>query len=293
MAEHDSQPADPGDLAIGQVATADAPEVVEAEDHDDFLGELARAMHTAAETQYERMTAELERRRAEEVDAIAARASSEVEKLKAGSEADIGDIDAWAKAETEKIKLARLRRIDARRERLASQLERHETIKAREVSAVEVAIDAHRTEIDAFFGRMERESDPATIARVAATLPPFPPLAKIAEEAMRGTDAEYASVDEETEPAPAADDLGADSNVSESRLKAVMDPTASRGADGETARPWEAEPYAISEAAGPRVADETEPPARVGASLLRAIPSIRPMAGRRDPRPGEEPDAQR
>ncbi|MDO8484076.1 MAG: hypothetical protein Q7S35_03945 [Candidatus Limnocylindrales bacterium] len=319
MADQASQPTDLAEDANGAFATteliepaaeastpaADVPastvepirgpvDGVEA-DHDDLLGELARAMHAAAASQYERINAELERRRAEQVESIAARASSEVQDLKAGLEADIRAIDAWAKAETEKIKHNRLGRIDARREQLANRLERQETIKSREVFAIEVAIDAHRNEVDSFFGRMEREADPAAIAQVASTMPQFPPLAKIAEEARQGAAAEFASLDEQAGPAPVADDLEGEGSVSESRLMAVMDPGASRGDDGEAARPWESEPYAVSVAAGPSVTDETnevEPPTRVGSTLLRTVRSIRPMAGRHESETGED-DAQR
>lgn len=262
--------------------------------HDDLLGELARAMHAAATSQYERMNAELERRRTEQIESIAARASSEVENLKAGSEGDISAIDAWAKSESEKIKHERLRRIDARREQLASQLERQETIKEREVFSIDVAIDAHRNEIDLFFGRMERETDPAAIARVASTVPPFPPLDEIAEGARRGAAAEFASLEAEAEPAAAVGESETEASVSDSRLMAVMDPAASRAGDGDIARAWEA-PYAVSVAAGTSVEDgdaEAEAPSRVGATLLRTVRAIRPMADRHD-RGGEERDTHR
>lgn len=295
------QPADRVEDASGPIAT-DGPvpdleptggaiDLVET-DHDDLLGELARAMHAAAEAQHGRINAELERRRVEQVEAIAARASSEVEHLKTGSEADISAIDAWAKAETEKIKLERLRRIDARRERLVNQLERQETIKARAVGAIEAAIDTHRNEIEMFFGRMDREADPAAIALVASTVPPFPPLAEIAEEAERGAASEFANLDKEAGLATAADDLGLETAISESRLMAVMDPNASRGAGGDAAQPWESEPRAVIVAAGSGVADETDPSAGGRATLLRTTASIRPMADRQDPGSGEEGTAE-
>ncbi|HEX5149395.1 MAG TPA: hypothetical protein VFW02_09960 [Candidatus Limnocylindrales bacterium] len=265
--------------------------------HDDLLGELARAMHLAATSQYERLNAELERRRAAQVEAIAARAGTEVEHLKTSSEKDISAIDAWSKAEIEKIKLERLRRIDARRERLAGQLERHETIKEREVFAIEAAADAHRNEIDLFFGRLERETDPAAIARVASTLPAFPPLDAIAEGARRGATAEFASLDAqaesattasppgrpeteapasaetataEAEPAliaaaaaptdaePVAASIGADPGISVSEARLMaVMDPDASRSDAETGRPWEA-PYAVSVAAGTGPA---EPPA--------------------------------
>ncbi len=281
--------------------------------NDNLLGELARAMHHAASSQYGRMNAELERRRTEQVEAIAARAAAEAESLSASSDADISAIDAWAKAETEKIKLERLRRIDARREELAAQLERQGTLKEREVFAIEVAIDAHRNEIDAFFGRMEREADPAAIAHVASTLPPFPPLAEIAENARRGAAAELAALQaaQPAEPAetppvrttaeePAPDDSTAtlaaidlDATAGRPALMPVMDREAARGS-AEESRPWEA-PYAVSIAAGSIVTEAPaaeaaalpEAPHRVGSTLLRTVRAIRPMGGERHERNDE------
>jgi hypothetical protein len=269
-------------------AATEAPDVSASADtpaNDDLLGELARAMHAAATSQYERTNAELERRRAEQVQAIAERSSAEAESIKAGLEADIAAVDAWAKAETEKTKQERLRRIDARRQHLAGQLERHETIRQREVTAIEAAIDTHRTEIDQFFGRMERETDPTAIAQVAAALPPFPSLAEIAETARRGAADESGPEDgiEAAEGAPASDEL-----VSETRLMAVMDLDAAHGGNPDATRPWEA-PHAVSVAAGSdrtgmatETASETdvEPQGhgRVGSTLLRTVRSIRPMA---------------
>jgi len=257
---------------------------------DDLLGELARAMHAAATSQYERTNAELARRRAEQVEAIAARATAEAEQQKASTESDIGAIDAWAKAETEKIKQERLRRIEARKEELAAQLERQETIKQREVFAVEIAIEAHRTEIDQFFGRMERETDPTAIAQVAASLPPFPSLADIADEARRGASAEFESLDHETGTGspPSATDAGApmldsapDALVTESRLMAVMDPEASHGGSPVATPAWEA-PSVVSVAAGSGTTEtalEPEAQHRGGSTLLRTVRATRPMAG--------------
>ena len=259
--------------------------------HDDLLGELARAMHAAAASQYERINAELEGRRAQQVEAIATRARSEIEDLKAGSGADIGAIDAWAKAETEKIKQERLRRIDARRAQLAAQLEHREAVQAHEVLAIEAAIDGHRTEIDAFFGRMERETDPAAIARVASMLPPFPVLAQVVEEAHRQI----------VTSGGASEEVDAESGVDESRLIGVMDRTGadpnstadeSDQAGDATTRPWEAQPSAVTVTAGPSGAVEAHASGR-GGVLLRSIPSIRPMVGRGETESSEEPDPPR
>ena len=326
------------DLAPETVDAAPMDSIAVAPEEGDgnLLGELARAMHAAATSQSQRLNADLERRRTDQVASIAERASTESEKLKADSEADIGAIDAWAKTETEKIKLERLRRIDARREQLLAQLGREETIKERELFAIEVAIDAHRNDMELFFGRLERETDPSAIARIASTMPAFPSLGDVAEQARRSAAAEFATIEGQALPAmasgltaitspgsdradaisegteaigekdqvgtatldtpaaaaeatdPSTDDTAEPepaAAVSESRLKAVMDPSAARG-DGIAAQSWEA-PYAVSVAAGSGSAEDEPAPMGVGSTLLRTVRSIRPMAARQDRDSGE------
>lgn len=284
MADQESQTTDSANSSNGTHAAPAAPQSPGPDD-DDLLGELARAMHHAATSQYERMTAELERRRTYELAAIESRAGAAIESLKAASEADIGAIDAWAKSEADKVKLERLRRIDARREQLANELLHRESLKGREVSAIEAALGAHREEVDGFFGLLERETDPAAIARIASTPPVFPPLGEIAEEAGRtravGETDPAAGEDTQLEPVAASIESDPAAAVTESRLMAVMHPEAS--VSPEAPRPWEA-PHAVTVTAGTTPADPAtpaEPASRVGSTLLRTVRAIRPMSGER------------
>lgn len=288
------------DAAAATAATDPATTAATEPAEQGLLSELARAMHEAATAQYERQNAELERRRSEQVEAIARRADADVEELNAMSEAEIASIDAWAKTKTEKIKQERLRRIAGRRDRLATQLDHRAAIREREVVAIEAAIDAHRHEVDQFFGRMERETDPAAIARVAATMPAFPALGEIAEAARAKAAAEFATLEAAaaTEGLPTSVETvatiegDADATVTESRLMAVMDPDATR-LDAVAERPWDA-PYAVSVAAGqaPASAEPSDAPvavrapaaehgSRVGSTLLRTVRAIRPASGER------------
>ena len=276
MAEPASNSSDLADETVDPVATDSIIAAADAGD-GNLLSELARAMHAAATSQYQRLNAELERRRAEQVEAIAQRASAESETLKADSETDIGSIDAWAKTETEKVKLERLRRIDARREQLAAQLVRQDTIKEREVFAIEVAIDAHRNDVDLFFGRMERETDPSAIARVAATMPPFPSLDDVAVQARDSATAEFATLDGEAER---SSNGRAESHKSAKATTAAA-ATTEPSEDAETVE-TETEPSAI-EAASTAVADgATEPKldAAAAVSELRLQAVMDPKASR-------------
>ncbi len=241
----------------------------------------------AATSQYERLNGDLAQRRAQQVKTISAHAEAEVQSLKTASDADVDAIDAWAKAETEKIKLERLRRIDARREQLAAQLERQETIKQRQVFAIEVAIDAHRNEVDLFFGRMERETDPSAIARIASTMPAFPSLADVAEEAGRSAAAEFAGLDRSAEALadPGQTDVAATA-PGETPAEAVA--TADADTDTATIEPAAADDGSQRAAA----ALESDPAANVTESRLMAVMDPDAAAGTTEnTRPWEAPYA--
>lgn len=286
--------------------TDDAGETTDAgaAEPDGLLGELSRAMHAAAGSQHQRIAEELERQRGAQVEAIKARAGSESDELKKTSQHDIGEIDAWAKTATELIAAERVQRIDARREKLDAELVREDVIVGREVVAVEAAVEAHQAELDAFFSQLERESDPAGIARLASSMPSLPSLTEAADAARRQADAEFALLEEPAAGATGVDDTADDgAEVSTSRLMAVMAPGASSGSGAEVARPWEPAPRAIAVPAGVSAAtaganesNEPEAPASVGSRpLLRAIPSTRPMdrLRSRNRKPDDDPDRER
>jgi hypothetical protein len=197
---------------------------------DGLLGELSRAMRTAAGSQHQRIAEELERQRAAQVEAIRARAGSESDELKKTSEHDIGEISVWAKAATELIAAERVQRIDARRAWLAAELVRQSVVAGREVVAVEAAVEAHQAELDAFFSLLERECDPAGIARLASSLPSHPSLTEAANVARRQAAVEFVLVAEPAAGATGSDDTADNgAEVSTSRLMAVMAPAASSG----------------------------------------------------------------
>jgi hypothetical protein len=274
-AEEDPQASAADAIGAGEAATGEAAALPEPEP-DDLLHEFARAMHTAALSQHQRMVDEVRRLRAAQAEMVKARASSEAERVKKASQADIKEIDAWAKTATELIAAERVRRIDARRERLQAELARQDIIAEREVMAVEVTLEDHEAALEAFFARLEGETDPASIAQLASSAPSLPSLSDAAEAARRHAITEFAPIDETNEDA-ARDDEAVDdgAEVSPSRLMAVMDTS-----------PWP-EPRVVAVPAGAGAAaaatdgttgsDETLAPVAAGSrSLLRSTPAARP-----------------
>ena len=231
------------------------------DDGATFLAELAKAMQSTAASEQARAVEGTEQRRQAHIDAIRAREALEAEDLRELAKEDVKGIDAWSDGEIKRIKLERERRIASRREQLQIRLEEHHSVVAREVENVEAAISAYRADIDHFFNRLETETDPVEIARLAGTRPAFPVLELIGPDEAHAT-SEYppvishatavaaeAAAEEEAvaaydqtanEPVDAVESVVQDDQVAEApaedRPVAVMDPEPSPS-PAET--PWE------------------------------------------------------
>ena len=160
----------------GSAGTGDYDPAGHADDGATFLSDLARAMQSTAAAEQARNAEGTEQRRQAHIDAIRAREAMEAEDLRELAKEDVKGIDAWSDGEIKRVKLERERRIASRREQLQIRLEEHRNVVAREVEAVEAAVAAYRSDIEAYFQRLGSETDPVAIARHAGTRPPFPVL---------------------------------------------------------------------------------------------------------------------
>ena len=165
----EAAPATGANASNGQLTTTE-------EDGPAFLAKLARAMHTTAARERSRIADDVERRRAAHVQAVRDRAASEVERIRALAGEDMKTIEAWAEGEAKRVRLEREQREKALNDDLEVSLREHRGIIDREIADAEAAIAAYRTEAEAFFADLDRESDPVLIARQAALHPVFPTL---------------------------------------------------------------------------------------------------------------------
>ena len=278
--DHDPQQAsDAPEDADDATASAQLSDTAEPESAD-LVRELSRAMHRAALAQHKRMVAEVAGLRSSQAEAIKTRTAGEADQLKLESDADIEEIDLWARTATEMIAEERVRRMDARRERLMAQLARQELIAERELMAVDVTLEDHEAALEAFFNQLEGETDPTAIARLASTMPSLPSLSEAADAAKRHAISEFAAIDDAMIDPGAAGATNDGIEVSPTRLMAVMDPDARRGSPGATSPTWP-EPHVVAVAAGDGHATE----ASGSLPLLRSIPTARPI-----PTPDFAPD---
>jgi hypothetical protein len=263
MTEHESEVSPKGSAADAGATTpfstnGSDPHHVDAESADvsnesgdgaTFLADLARAMQSTAAAEQARNAEGTEQRRQAHVDAIRAREALEAEDLRELAKEDVKGIDAWSDGEMKRIKLERERRIAARREQLQVRLEEHRSVVGREVDAVEAAVGKYRTEIELYFERLNAETDPVAIARVAGDRPPFPVLELIGPDdapAISAYQASPTSAPVATEP---SDAISTDDDAAVADATSADETPAVASADA-------AEPMETEAAAETAVADE-------------------------------------
>jgi hypothetical protein len=166
--------------AVGDELTADGAESAPGEPAPDdgtaFLAELARAMQATAGVERKRLEEDTERRREAHLEAIRVRKESEATTMRDLAAEDLKAIDEWAEAERQRIDKEREGRAAALQEDLDTSLTEHGSKIDREIEAVDAAIVAYRTEVDAYFAALDQETDPVEIARHAGQRPTFPDL---------------------------------------------------------------------------------------------------------------------
>jgi len=158
-----------------------------------FLASLASAMKDAATTERARVVEDIYHRRDAHVQGIETRRESETSRINQLAEGDRAAVEAWVETEQKRIGAERDRRIAAVDADLQGSLAEHGAKIDAEKERIEAAIAKYRTEVDAYFKKLEGETDPVAIAQQAGQRPVFPDLDTISAE----------------EPAPVPDAIGA------------------------------------------------------------------------------------
>lgn len=223
---HSANGSDQGNIAVANDETGDHG----LDDRAKFLSDLTRVMQTTAATEAARNAEGTEQRRQAHLATIRAREASEADELRELAKIDIKDIDGWSDEEVKRIKAERERRIATRREQLQHRLEEHRGVISREIDAVEAAIGAYRVKVDAFFARINSETDPIAIAREAGNQPQFPDLDQIGPFAASFASGDRQVAGEETIVAEA---IVADAIVADAVAEQVIEGGADEGAVAE------------------------------------------------------------
>lgn len=139
-----------------------------------FLDELTRVMHTTAERQRAQIAADLAATASAQGQKARSHGAAEADELRRLSEQDANQIRGLAMIEIDRIRAEAERQVGERQERLTANLGQHASIVEAEVRGIDQAAERYLQELDAFFARLEQETDPVEIARLADHLPAQP-----------------------------------------------------------------------------------------------------------------------
>jgi hypothetical protein len=240
--------ADQGSDGATEAAPADAAAAAAEDEGALFLAELVRAMHSTASLECARIGEDTDRRREAQIQEVRAREEADADRMRELAGDDLKSIDTWAAGETKRIQIERERREKELNADLETSLAGHRAKVDREIEVVEAAIASYRAEVDAFFERLDRETDPVLIAQQAGRRPVFPTLG-----AAEGS------------PGGGAPMVG----VMDAEAQAAQAPAAWPGSLATNAEP-----------SGPAFPNEvaTAPGAGNGESLFETVPTVRPMS---------------
>jgi hypothetical protein len=270
--DHEAAAAVVADDDAAAAATADT-EVVESVPADEgslFVAELVRSMRATASLERAKIGEDTEQKRQAHIGLVRAREASEADRMRELAGEDMKAIEDWAEGESKRIQLERERRASELHEDLETSLAEHRSKIDREIETAEAAIATYQAEVDAFFGRLDRETDLIVIARQAALRPVFPALGAVATPvAAASVEAAEAPATTSDEP-PARTDggaSGAGTSGSTATGVGVMDPHA----EPEPVESWAAQPDAQPE---PVPAGATDDADRSGEAIQSAEPVV-------------------
>ena len=177
------------------------------------MAELVDAFRATAARERARLDEETDRRRQALVDQVRAREASEVERIRELAASDMKGIEAWVAGEKERIRRERERRTNELNEDLELSLADHHSQIEVEIQSVERVIATYRAAVDAFFERLDGETDLVMIAQQAAQRPAFPTIDSLATAVATDT----------------TDLIDAEPEIAEGSLSGVEDEARSAG----------------------------------------------------------------
>ena len=258
------------DAAVAATAETEVVEPVPADEGSLFVAELVRSMRATASLERAKIGEDTEQKRQAHIGLVRAREASEADRMRELAGEDMKAIEDWAEGETKRIQLERERRASELHQDLETSLAEHRSKIDREIETAEAAIATYQAEVDAFFARLDRETDLVVIARQAALRPVFPALsavaAPVAAASVAATEFPTTTSDEPragTDGGPS----GAGTSGSTGTGVGVMDPSA----EPQPVESWAAQPDAQPEPVPAGAPDDTD---RSGEAIQSAEPAV-------------------
>ena len=256
------------DAAAAATAETEVVEPVPADEGSLFVAELVRSMRATASLERAKIGEDTEQKRQAHIGLVRAREASEADRMRELAGEDMKAIEDWAEGETNRIQLERERRASELHQDLETSLAEHRSKIDREIETAEAAIATYQAEVDAFFARLDRETDLIVIARQAALRPVFPALgAATAPVAAASVEATPAKTSDEPPAGTDGGPSGAGTSGSTGTGVGVMDPSA----EPQPVESWAAQPDAQPEPVPAGASDDAD---RSGEAIQSAEPVV-------------------
>ena len=256
--------------AVAATADPEVAEPVPADEGSLFVAELVRSMRATASLERAKIGEDTEQKRQAHIGLVRAREASEADRMRELAGEDMKAIEDWAEGETNRIQLERERRASELHQDLETSLAEHRSKIDREIETAEAAIATYQAEVDAFFARLDRETDLVVIARQAALRPVFPALSAVAAPVATASVAATEFPTTTSDEPPAGTDGGASgawTSGSTGTGVGVMDPSA----EPQPVESWAAQPDAQPEPVPAGAPDDTD---RSGEAIQSAEPAV-------------------
>ncbi len=146
-----------------------------------LMADLTAAILATTEAARDRALATIEADATQVTEAIRAASMDGAEAIRRQAEDDLAAIKDWSKTEIARIREEAETKTETRKTTRESELTAHAAAVDRRVGEVQEAVTLYRTEMDAYFGNLASEDDPARLATMAEAMPEPPPLNALAD----------------------------------------------------------------------------------------------------------------
>lgn len=146
-----------------------------------LMADLTAAILATTEAARDRALAAVEADATQVTEAIRAASMDGAEAIRRQAEDDLTAIKDWSKTEIARIREEAETKTETRKTTRESELTAHAAAVDGRVGEIQEAVTLYRTEMDAYFGNLASEDDPARLATMAEAMPEPPPLNALAD----------------------------------------------------------------------------------------------------------------
>lgn len=146
-----------------------------------LMADLTAAILATTEAARDRALAAIEADATQVTEAIRTASMEGAEGIRRKAEEDLVSIKDWSKAEIARIREETETRTETRKATREAELTAHVAAVDSRVGEVQEAVARYRSEMDAYFGSLSSEDDPARLATMAEAMPDPPPLNALAD----------------------------------------------------------------------------------------------------------------